>query len=85
MIHVDLRRFKEFLRNNKDGIIYCMRKSRLSHTNNPFASFENTQRFVRLMRYEDALFEIALNIGPWAYIWEGWMISEHGGLYSGDL
>ena len=55
MIHVDLHRFKEFLRNNKDGIIYCKRKTRLPRTNNPFASFENTQRFVRLMRYEDAL------------------------------
>ena len=55
MIHVDLHRFKEFLRNNKDGIIYCMRKTRLPHTNNPFASFQNTQRFVRLMRHEDAL------------------------------
>ena len=32
-----------------------MRKPRLPHTNNPFASFENTQRFVRLMRHEDAL------------------------------
>ena len=32
-----------------------MRKTRLPLTNNPFASFENTERFVRLMRYEDAL------------------------------
>ena len=29
--------------------------TRLPRTNNPFASFQNTQRFVRLMRYEDAL------------------------------
>ena len=47
--------FKEFLRNNKDGIIYCMRKTRLPLTNNPFASFENTERFVRLMRHEGEL------------------------------
>ena len=29
--------------------------TRSPHTNNPFASFESTQRFVRLMRHEGAL------------------------------
>ena len=55
MKEIVLDDFKLYLRRNKDDIFECMRNTKMPLTRNPFDSFNNSQEFINLMHYEDAM------------------------------